>query len=206
MSFLDKFKNKGWGKTRAESDSPFDEMVAAPADCADEVVPDRGSGTLDMNAQASTATPDSSIISEAAPSEMAGEFGETRVARGRCGRRANVGSGLPLIGRQPVVQQQRMLAGMVALRRHRPGGVDLGRPRCRPSKGATQVRRTGQALMQSQRLAKSVSQALVGSPQAFPEVKESTEVLAAQRARPEERRRRPAPQRAGRGAARRSSR
>ena len=39
--------------------------------------------------------------------------------------------------------------------------------------------------MQSQRLAKSVSQALVGSPQAFPEVKESAEVLAAQRARPE---------------------
>ena len=38
--------------------------------------------------------------------------------------------------------------------------------------------RTGQALMQSQRLAKSVSQALVGSPQAFPEVRESTDVLA----------------------------
>ena len=37
---------------------------------------------------------------------------------------------------------------------------------------------TGQALMQSQRLAKSVSQALVGSAQAFPEVRESAEVLA----------------------------
>ena len=37
---------------------------------------------------------------------------------------------------------------------------------------------TGQALMQSQRLAKSVSQALIGSPQAFPEVAESTDVLA----------------------------
>ena len=32
--------------------------------------------------------------------------------------------------------------------------------------------------MQSQRLAKSVSQALVGSPQAFPDVKESADVLA----------------------------
>ena len=42
----------------------------------------------------------------------------------------------------------------------------------------TQVAATGQALMQSQRLAKAVSQALVGSPQAFPEVKESAEVLA----------------------------
>jgi twitching motility protein PilJ len=45
-------------------------------------------------------------------------------------------------------------------------------------KNATQVGATGQALMQSQRLAKSVSQALIGSPQAFPEVKESTDVLA----------------------------
>ena len=55
--------------------------------------------------------------------------------------------------------------------------------------------------MQSQRLAKSVSQALIGSPQAFPEVRESTDVLAAHRARPEDRRRRPgrrAGQRAGR--------
>lgn len=37
---------------------------------------------------------------------------------------------------------------------------------------------TGDSLMQSQRLAKSVSQALVGSAQAFPDVKESSGVLA----------------------------
>ncbi len=37
---------------------------------------------------------------------------------------------------------------------------------------------TGDSLMQSQRLAKSVSQALVGSAQAFPDVKESASVLA----------------------------
>jgi twitching motility protein PilJ len=40
------------------------------------------------------------------------------------------------------------------------------------------VANTGQSLMQSQRLAKSVSQALVGSAQAFPDVKESADVLA----------------------------
>ena len=45
-------------------------------------------------------------------------------------------------------------------------------------KVAQQVAATGQSLMQSQRLAKSVSQALVGSPQAFPDVKESADVLA----------------------------
>jgi twitching motility protein PilJ len=42
---------------------------------------------------------------------------------------------------------------------------------------ARQVGASGQALMQSQRLAKSVSQALVGSPQAFAEVNESAAAL-----------------------------
>ena len=41
-----------------------------------------------------------------------------------------------------------------------------------------QVAVTGQALMQSQRLAKSVSQALIGSPSAFPEVSESSAFLS----------------------------
>jgi twitching motility protein PilJ len=45
-------------------------------------------------------------------------------------------------------------------------------------KVAQQVSATGQSLMQSQRLAKSVSQALVGVPQAFPEVAESSSFLA----------------------------
>jgi len=43
---------------------------------------------------------------------------------------------------------------------------------------AQQVRNTGDSLTQSQRLAKSVAQALVGSPQAFAEVRESALVLA----------------------------
>ncbi|TAG28150.1 MAG: methyl-accepting chemotaxis protein [Burkholderiales bacterium] len=43
---------------------------------------------------------------------------------------------------------------------------------------ARQVGASGQSLMQSQRLAKSVSQALVGSPQAFNEVSESSVALA----------------------------
>ncbi len=46
------------------------------------------------------------------------------------------------------------------------------------SRSAQQLAATGQSLMQSQRLAKSVSQALVGSPQAFPDVVESSGVLA----------------------------
>jgi twitching motility protein PilJ len=42
---------------------------------------------------------------------------------------------------------------------------------------AQQVAGTGQALMQSQRLAKAVSQALVGDPQSFLDVRESADVL-----------------------------
>ncbi|NZA01362.1 type IV pili methyl-accepting chemotaxis transducer N-terminal domain-containing protein [Ottowia beijingensis] len=45
-------------------------------------------------------------------------------------------------------------------------------------RGAQQVGAIGQSLMQSQRLAKSVSQALIGSPEAFPELKESSTALA----------------------------
>ncbi len=44
-------------------------------------------------------------------------------------------------------------------------------------KVARQAVATGDSLMQSQRLAKSVSQALVGSPQAFPDVRESASAL-----------------------------
>ena len=44
-------------------------------------------------------------------------------------------------------------------------------------RGARQLAAAGQSLMQSQRLAKSVSQALVGTPQAFLDVRESADVL-----------------------------
>ena len=46
------------------------------------------------------------------------------------------------------------------------------------SRNANQVGATGQALMQSQRLAKAVSQALVGNAPAFVEIKEAATVLS----------------------------
>ncbi len=48
----------------------------------------------------------------------------------------------------------------------------------RAERGAAQMAATGQALMQSQRLAKSVTQALAGRPAAFDEVEDSAAVLA----------------------------
>ena len=86
-------------------------------------------------------------------------------------------TGLPLIGRRAPVEQQRLLIGLV-------GAGFLGvvvsgvLALSAANQQAAQLGATGQALMQSQRLAKSVSQALIGNPAAFSEVKQSSEVLA----------------------------
>ncbi|MFT3813837.1 MAG: methyl-accepting chemotaxis protein [Acidovorax sp.] len=84
---------------------------------------------------------------------------------------------LPLLGHAPAAAHQRRLLALLAV-----GVVALaliaGWVLQRADRSAQQLAATGQALMQSQRLAKSVSQALVGSPQAFPDVKDSSGVLA----------------------------
>ena len=83
---------------------------------------------------------------------------------------------LPLLGRRPVAQHQRLLLVMVGA--GVVGVLAIGAlALSASSQQASQLTATGQALMQSQRLAKSVSQALVGNPAAFPEVKDSSAVL-----------------------------
>jgi len=177
MSFLDKIKTKG-----PKGDMPgalaFDDMQGRAGDgpIGDPGLPDAsGTATLDMNMMTQPVQADSSIISEASPSELT-EFTETR-QNGPDTMSAEAGSGLPLIGRQPTAQQQRLLFAMVAI-----GLIGLliitVLSLISANRGAAQVGASGQALMQSQRLAKSVSQALVGSPAAFPEVRESVDVLA----------------------------
>ena len=176
MSFLNKIK--GWGQKEngtpehdAGEEAPFgDAYKSVGGDAA----------ALDANATPSYDIPtvqqtqgmDTSIITEAAPSEMA-EFSETRIQEGAA---AAAGTGLPLIGDRPVAQQQRILSIMVGL-----GLIGLivmtVWSLIAANRGSAQVAASGQALMQSQRLAKSVSQALIGSASAFPEVKDSAEVL-----------------------------
>lgn len=83
---------------------------------------------------------------------------------------------LPMLGARTVAQHQRLLYATGA------GGlavllVAVVLVLNHTSKVAQQLGATGQALMQSQRLAKSVSQALVGTQQAFPAVSESSDVL-----------------------------
>jgi len=86
------------------------------------------------------------------------------------------GTGLKWLGQRSVQDQQRILGGLLVV-----GVVGIVLTTAfalvAASRGATQVAASGQSLMQSQRLAKSVSQALVGNAQAFSEVRDSIEVL-----------------------------
>ena len=84
---------------------------------------------------------------------------------------------LPLLGRRTIGQHQKILVTLLALAMLVLGSVAFLALR-QADKVAQQVAATGQSLMQSQRLAKSVSQALVGSAQAFPDVRDSSDVLA----------------------------
>jgi twitching motility protein PilJ len=84
---------------------------------------------------------------------------------------------LPVLGRRPIADHQRILLILLGLSVAVLAGVAY-RALAQAETVAQQVAATGQSLMQSQRLAKSVSQALVGSAAAFPDVKESAGVLA----------------------------
>lgn len=172
MSFLDKIKGKSKGRDSNALDPddpgiPLDDVIALDRPMRD--------GSAQAEPVGRTVHMDSSIITEAAPSEIA-DFSETRLPASG-GDDASGATGLPLIGNQPVAAQQRVLLTLVGLGLAGLVGMTIYSLNS-ASKGSAQVAASGQALMQSQRLAKSVSQALIGSAQAFPEVKESTEVLA----------------------------
>jgi twitching motility protein PilJ len=180
MGLLDRLKGKGWGKggDQPEPVAGFDELQADAE--SGEVTPDtqssaQGHVTLDMNALPTAG--DSSIISEATPSELAPEFAESRMHAGTVAAAAAGVTALPLIGSRSLPEQQRILGWTIGL-----GALVLAASVFlalrSAGQNAAQVGATGQALMQSQRLAKAVSQAMIGSAQAFPEVKESATVLA----------------------------
>ncbi|MGK3272519.1 methyl-accepting chemotaxis protein [Comamonas kerstersii] len=83
---------------------------------------------------------------------------------------------LPLLGPAPAATHQRRLLTMLAL------GVILlalvaGWVLQQADRSAKQLAATGQSLMQSQRLAKSVTQALLGKEPAFPELQDGASVL-----------------------------
>ncbi|MEO6363659.1 MAG: methyl-accepting chemotaxis protein [Caldimonas sp.] len=189
MSFVNKIK--GWGQKGAESEQ---DVLAQDVAFADAYGRAGGSAALastdlplaDVEAAAAfdaqsleagnEAAPPSSIIHEAVPSESA-DFTETRLQDRETGAMP-LGNALPLIGHRPAGDQQRILLVLLGL-----GLLGLiiltFLSFASAGRGSAQVAASGQALMQSQRLAKAVSQALTGTASAFPEVKESAEVLAA---------------------------
>ncbi len=116
---------------------------------------------------------DSSIISEASPSQIT-EFPDTHQLR-MPGTDLE-GSGLPLIGRRSIPDQRRILVVLAAL-----GLLGLaiatGLTLNNASRISAQKGASGLSEVQSQRLAKSTLQALSGSPKAFPEVRDSVDVL-----------------------------
>ena len=83
---------------------------------------------------------------------------------------------VPLLGKRPIAEQQRLLWWLLGLALVILGAIAFVALTA-ADRVAQQLNATGQSLMQSQRLAKSVSQALVGVPQAFAEVKESSGYL-----------------------------
>ena len=183
MSLLNKIK--GWGqKGGATPDHDLTDEVPF----GDAYAPAGGASTQghagDPNSMSSLEAPtlqqpidhDTSIISEAAPSGMA-EFSETRLPDVAAPALAAAGTGLPVIGNRPVAEQQRILFFMIVLGFIGLIAMTLLSVRS-ASQGSAQVGASGQALMQSQRLAKSVSQALIGNVPAFAEVRESIDVLA----------------------------
>jgi twitching motility protein PilJ len=178
MGFMERFKAKGRSNSGAATAelSPFDEMLVSHSSAAGErTVALQSAVTLDMNAiPPSKVMNDTSIISEAAPSEMAPDFSGTRVQTASA---MPLAAALPFIGRKSVAEQQRILGVTVLVGLL---GLVLGTILAlnAANRGGAQVGAVGQALMQSQRLAKAVSQAMVGSPQAFPEVRDASTVLA----------------------------
>ena len=83
---------------------------------------------------------------------------------------------LPILGSKTVLQHQRLLSIVLGSSLLLLVVVTLF-SLSRSDRVAQQMEATGNSLMQSQRLAKSVSQALVGGAQAFPDVAESAGVL-----------------------------
>jgi twitching motility protein PilJ len=176
MSFLDKFKSKSRDAQRDDdAASIFDEVSPPPIEEFGRADDSRGASGNPSTESMNTATPtEGSLLSEATPSEITGDFVETRLP-GSDGA-AVAGSGLPFVGQQPLQQQSRTLAvlgviGLLLLLL----GVYLA------NRGLTvtsdQEVAAGRAIAQSQRLAKSASQALLGTATAFPELKESAGIL-----------------------------
>lgn len=119
-------------------------------------------------------------LSSLEPSAMeseGGDFGahQEMLSEGGSAERDDLVS-IPVLGRRPIAEQQRLLWWLLGLALVILGALAFLALNA-ADRVAQQLNTTGQMLMQSQRLAKSVSQALVGTQQSFVEVRESSEYM-----------------------------
>ncbi len=175
MSFLDRIKGQNGrgqqGRDSIATTSRFDDIALADSPM-EATVRLAGAGTARQDAGPS-------IISEAVPSELAADYGETRsmIEPSPDAQPSAFSSGLPVIDRLPLARQQRIAAvlfglGVLGLLAAVVLSLNAG------TRNAEQVAAAAQAQTQSQRLAKSVTQGVVGQASAFPEMRESMAVLA----------------------------
>ena len=191
MGLMDRLKNNRRAADGMSERAPtnFDELQAAVD--ADEVTAtfgmDSRQGGLEGNTVSTSLTPTvklHSIISELPASSQLNDYADSRALPGAAVAAAaaalaasQVARPLPWIGNRPLAQQQRILGAMVLLGMLLLVGATL-LALSAASRNASQVAATGQAQMQSQRLAKAVSQAINGNPASFAETKEAVGVLA----------------------------
>ncbi len=167
MSFMDKFSSVG--RDARDRDDDLDDLGAD----ARRVMPaevSRPTGPDDTVAE---------MLSEPSPSSLQApaEFHDTRLrSASDAAAAASVDTGVPFLGRLPNATQQKLLLGLMglgllSLLLGTLWGASVGQ------RDSTHAAAVGQALMQSQRLAKASSQALIGDAKAFAEMRESSDVL-----------------------------
>jgi twitching motility protein PilJ len=154
MAFMENFKNRLLGTPDA-----------APVLVADSALASKGGALVPASGEDSQSMLEESLNSpQSAFHDAAEPQLEETVA-------------LPILGDRSVAQQRRILSTLLFLSLIGLAFIAFFAIR-QAGTVAQQVAATGQSLMQSQRLAKSVSQALIGSAGAFADVKESAEVLS----------------------------
>jgi twitching motility protein PilJ len=174
MSFLDRIKGIPNARTADRTaDGQATDELPRPANAMEATV---RLGQSTLSPPDSHAGEDGSIISRGSPSGLTGDFGDSRMPD--LGAEPTVfNSGLPILGVWPIARQQRTLALLFAA--GLLGLLAWGAWSLAASGRSTgQVGAAAQAATHSQRLAKSMSQALVGNALAFAEVKDSVTVLA----------------------------
>ena len=187
MSFMDKIKSQGRGdgaRRRRPTMSQFDDVVAAyPDGRCDADAPQQRRQHAGVGHAPSQAT--QAISRRSSPRCAVGDGGrlQRNAAAGPVAADGR-GAALPLIGNSRCREQQRILRRLVVLLGLLGLVLATVLALSAASRGADQVAAIGQALMQSQRLAKSVSQALIGSAAGLPGGEGKRRRAGQQRARP----------------------